>query len=74
MTLNFINELEDSHNKIKYQRALVKIGIDHIRIAVPFNDYSKFVDALSENILPDTKFKSKRLLEVLKQFNGFIEK
>ena len=74
MSLIFINELENTHDKVKYQRALIKLGIEHIRVAVPFAEYDSFVNALNENISVTTKFKSKKILEIVTQFKGFVEK
>ena len=68
MSLDFLNSLEDSKQKRKYQKYQIEMGIEKATVLVPFEHTSEFEKQINET-RPSSIYKLKN---ILKEHNGII--
>lgn len=74
MSCTFLDELDNSSKKQKFQKYTVKIGIEAFEVIVPFDNSAMFENKLNEEInQTSVKFKSSSLSKIVAEFNGKVK-
>lgn len=74
MAFDFLDTLNDSATKQKFQKFNVKIGIESFTVLVPFEKSSIFETQLTEAInSQEVKFKMATLQNLVNEVNGQVK-
>jgi hypothetical protein len=74
MAFDFLDTLNDSATKQKFQKYNVKIGIESFTVLVPFEKSNIFETQLTEAISnQETKFKMSTLQHLVNEVNGQVK-